>query len=251
MTSTKEIKRFMSEFDNNMWLHKIFNKISPYIVKILIKTPITANQVTILSIIFGAIGIILITFPNNIIYSLGFFFLYFYWLLDLCDGPIARYKQSTSLRGKYLDYFGHLIIHPFIFLAIGLHLFNKSGNISNLILGTSVAFLFLFYFTNHKFYVILTKKGALVDAHNLSLKNNKTNTRGIAYQIQKSLRDLLNVVAYFFVANLITHTLSFFKIEVELTFYLLFFYLILYFILFIWQTFSYFKNLPLFTKFEN
>tara|TARA_Y100000310_G_scaffold329502_1_gene399496 strand:+ start:1719 stop:2558 length:840 start_codon:yes stop_codon:yes gene_type:complete len=271
MKSIKELKKFCKYSDQEIWLRRVFDELSVPFTKLLLYTSVTANQVTLLAIFFGIIGVGLITFPNSLIHSLGFLFLYFYWILDLCDGQVARYRKATSLKGHYLDILGHFTVHPFIYLAVGVHLFNQSGEFLNLIIGVATSFLSIFYFVNHKVYSILKeterkhkemKEKELKDKEitdNNQQKENNNNakldqsqkvqneqTKFICFlkQVQKSLRFPTNVATYFLVANLGVYILLFFQITLNLVFYLLVFYLILYLALFTWQCVIYFKSLP-------
>jgi len=247
MVSTKEIKELLNTTDEGKWGHWVFTRLSVYLTKILLMLPITANQVTILSTILGIIGVLFMTSKNDFYYIFGFLFICLYWILDFSDGVIARYKNCTSVRGKYLDSLGHLLVHPLMFLAIGVHLFNKSGDILYLVIGLAVALVFIFYFTNHKIYQVLNENKEKETKDNVS---KKFSLSALGFKIQKSIRYLINVVAYFLLAKLIEYILSLYEIRslyginLNLTFYLLCFYLIVYSLLFFWQSITYYKNLP-------
>jgi hypothetical protein len=58
-----------------------------------------------------------------------------WYIFDGIDGEIARYKKQTSLTGAYFDILVHYIIHPYIFVCIGLGLYRDTSNLSLLLLG--------------------------------------------------------------------------------------------------------------------
>lgn len=245
MTSIEDIQKLQRNVDREMIWHEIFVKISSYLTRFLIKTPLSGNQVTALSICLGVIGVVLLTSPGILLFSLGVLFLYLYWLFDLCDGQVARHKKSTSLKGVYLDLLGHLIIHPAIFLTIGIHLFNESGDILDLILGGFVAFLFLTYYANHKVYLVCEgkRKKELEGSKPLQENVKKENPFfRFMHSIQKSIRYLGNVVTFFLLINVVSHLLL--PGVFNLTRYLLFFYLIVYFLLLISQIIVYLNKFP-------
>lgn len=90
------------------WWHAIYMFISRYITWILVKTPITANFITIGGLLIGIIGLFLIGIGNNFLNITGFILLYIYYISDEVDGELARYKKQTSLRGIYYDEIVHL-----------------------------------------------------------------------------------------------------------------------------------------------
>ncbi len=99
---------------------------------VFVRTPISANQVTILQEILGVIGAILFGFGR---YVLGALFLQLGYILDCSDGEVARWKNQQSESGKFLDLIGHMIVIPFYYFGLGLGLFLETGQILTLIAG--------------------------------------------------------------------------------------------------------------------
>ena len=97
---------------------KVGRKISAAISKQLVKTPITANQVSLLMILVGWISAFLFCFGEYKLSVIGACLLFLHHTLDAVDGEVARYKNQTSLRGKYLDVIAHYITEPLLFLGI-------------------------------------------------------------------------------------------------------------------------------------
>ena len=62
------------------WWHYPFSFISKYITWILVKTPITANMVTISGCIIGLLGLLFIGFGNSFLIIIGFILIYLYYL---------------------------------------------------------------------------------------------------------------------------------------------------------------------------
>ncbi len=96
--------------------------ISIYFTWFFVRTPISANQVTILQGIFGLIGCILFGYGQFIAGSL---FLQIGYILDCSDGEVARWNNQQSKSGEYLDLIGHIIIIPLIYFGLGI----GAGNI--------------------------------------------------------------------------------------------------------------------------
>src|SRR3989344_9075056 len=113
----------------------LMRKFSIMFTKFFVKTNITANQVSALSIISGIISAFLFMKGTYGYFLLASLFLFLWFVLDHSDGEVARYKKQKSNLGYFLDKMMHSIIHPLVFLGIGFGLYNNSENLSWLILG--------------------------------------------------------------------------------------------------------------------
>lgn len=85
---------------------QILRFFSIYLTIIFLKLKLTANKVTILSIIVGIIGSVVV----NFYLIAGLLIMYLYLLLDASDGEVARYNNASSPKGLYLDYIAYLIV---------------------------------------------------------------------------------------------------------------------------------------------
>ena len=119
---------------------------------VFVRTPISANQVTILQEILGITGAILFGFGRFI---LGSLFLQLGYILDCSDGEVARWKNQQSESGKFLDLIGHMIVIPFYYFGLGLGLYFKTGQIIVIIAGFLAA---LFTIKTEKF-ILPTNNG--------------------------------------------------------------------------------------------
>lgn len=105
---------------DNFYSRIFYRKISVYLTSVLLKTGISADQVTLISIIIALVGCFLITFQSLIITIFGLLAIHFWYLLDHVDGEIARYTKTSSLESKYLDVMSHYFVHPIIFFSFGV-----------------------------------------------------------------------------------------------------------------------------------
>ena len=112
-----------------------------------VRTPITANQVTLLQELIGIIGAIFLINGNFVI---GALLLQLGYILDCSDGEVARWKNQQSEQGKFLDLIGHMIVIPFYYFGLGLGLYLQQGQIITLIMGFLAA---LFSLKIEKFLV--------------------------------------------------------------------------------------------------
>ncbi len=103
--------------------------ISIYITKRLLRSPVTANQVTAVNMLVGLLGAALLGFGPVWFAFLGAVILRFGWaVLDCVDGEIARYRGTTGVRGQYLDRFANFLVEPYIFVALAFRVYSAVGS---------------------------------------------------------------------------------------------------------------------------
>lgn len=98
--------------------------VSIYITKIFLYTPITSNQVTILSIFVGILAGIAFTFPHPLYWIVGFLLLQLFHFLDAVDGEIARYRKGASPIGKYFDLMAHSVVIASFYMGVTIGIYN-------------------------------------------------------------------------------------------------------------------------------
>ncbi len=141
------------------WWHAIFTFISRYVTWVLVKTKITANFITILGLMIGLIGLLLIAFGNSFFIIIGIILLYICYLLDEVDGEVARYKQQTSLRGIYYDQIGHLLFLGGFFFSFGYSIYRINEEFLFIFLGAFSSYFILGIRTIRKIAIIALTKG--------------------------------------------------------------------------------------------
>ncbi len=92
----------------------------PYrLTPILLKTSITPNQITTISLILGLIGAICFTQANWMAGTIGGLLLVASYTFDNCDGEVARIKTLSSEFGAKFDDMADWIIDASFFAALG------------------------------------------------------------------------------------------------------------------------------------
>lgn len=114
-------------------------KISIYFTKLLLYTNITPNQVTLLCTIIGMTASLFFVNGNPWYMIAGALLLELWYIFDHVDGEVARYRNSTTLTGVYLDFLSHYIVHPFIFVCISFGIYNIFHDAAVFIFGFSAA----------------------------------------------------------------------------------------------------------------
>ncbi len=80
-----------------------FSKASIRLSYILAHTSITPNQVTLISTAVGFCGAAMLGYPSYGIRILGVVIWFVAFILDFCDGEIARFRNLKSEYGHWLD----------------------------------------------------------------------------------------------------------------------------------------------------
>lgn len=102
------------------WIARLWlRRLSLRITSVLIRTPVTPNQLTGLMIVVGLLAAVAAALPGLgwAVAVAGLILAYF--LLDLCDGEVARWRKLTSVTGVYLDRVGHYVVEAALFIGYG------------------------------------------------------------------------------------------------------------------------------------
>lgn len=109
------------------WVADLYlRNLSPYLTRLLLKTPITANGVTYLMIISGISISAALQIPGLLGIFLAFFLSQLQMLWDCCDGEIARWRETQSPKGVFLDRVGHYLTESLIPIALAWRI-NEDG----------------------------------------------------------------------------------------------------------------------------
>jgi len=103
------------------WTGDLYQRrLSPYLTRVLLGTAITANGVTVLMIVTGAAAGAALLIPGLVGAVLAALLGQLQMLWDCCDGEVARWRQTFSPTGFFLDKLGHTVAESAIPLALGV-----------------------------------------------------------------------------------------------------------------------------------
>ena len=132
----------------------IIRKISGFISGFLTRTPVTPNQVTIISLILGIISGVFFSL-GEYTYTITAGLLYFLsTVFDQCDGEVARLKQMETEFGRKLDIIVDAIANAVIVVGITIAVYVKMGSVLVIIAGflamtgISISLLLTTYFSH-------------------------------------------------------------------------------------------------------
>jgi phosphatidylglycerophosphate synthase len=103
------------------WVADVYlRRLSPYLTRVLLPTPITANGVTWLMVATGMSAGFALLIPGLGGALLAALLGQLQMLWDCCDGEVARWRRTTSPKGVFIDRVGHYTTEGLIPIALGL-----------------------------------------------------------------------------------------------------------------------------------
>ena len=100
--------------------HAYLRDLSPHLTRLLLKAGFTANGVTWLMILSAATAAVATGWPTLLGAVLVVVLVQLQMLLDCSDGEVARWRQTSSPLGVYLDRVGHYVAECGIAVALGV-----------------------------------------------------------------------------------------------------------------------------------
>ena len=129
------------------WAGRLYmRRLSPYLTRLILRTPLSANGVTALMIPAGLLAALCLTFDGIWTAVLAVLLIQLQLLLDCSDGEVARWRKQFSPVGVYVDQLAHYSTEAAIPAALGVRAdggWNSIGGWTALGLLTSVLILFL------------------------------------------------------------------------------------------------------------
>lgn len=115
--------------NNDSFLDRLVTRfISRRLTGIFLKTSLTPNQITFLSLIVGLVAALCFFKGNYEMGIVGSVLLLISAWIDCTDGEVARLKFMVSEWGSKLDIIADNIVHCFVFFSIGMGLFYSTGD---------------------------------------------------------------------------------------------------------------------------
>jgi hypothetical protein len=106
----------------------IYRKLSTYVTYFFVKTTITPNQVSILSLFSSLVAAYLFSFGRFSYTVPAIIFLQLGMILDYSDGQIARLKKLSSKFGAWMDVIFGMIQNNLVILGMTSGYFRNTGN---------------------------------------------------------------------------------------------------------------------------
>ena len=112
------------------------------IVRALIRTRVTPNQVSVCSFLLGVLAAFFFALGGHAYFILGGISIQMSSIVDCADGMLARARDESSEYGMFLDLFLDRLVEFFLLLGISYGLYRTSGDTKLLVLGLLAAILY-------------------------------------------------------------------------------------------------------------
>ena len=124
------------------WVADVYLRdLSPYLTRVLLRTGISPNGVTVIMIVTGFAAGAVLLIPGIPGGFLAAFLGQLQMLWDCCDGEVARWQQRSSPAGVFLDKVGHYTAEGSIPIFLGLRAAGWPGESSIVSYGTLLGLL--------------------------------------------------------------------------------------------------------------
>ena len=105
----------------------LIRHVSKFATPVLLRLPISANQITITSLATGLTACWCFAQGTHRLAVAGGIIFFVTYVLDHCDGEVARSRGETSTFGWWLDSFVDWIVHSAFFIALGISAMRNYG----------------------------------------------------------------------------------------------------------------------------
>jgi phosphatidylglycerophosphate synthase len=103
------------------WAGRLYlRRLSPYLTRLLLRTPVTPNGATWLMIAVGVLAAAVLTLPGIVPAVAAVLLIQLQILLDCSDGELARWLDRRSPVGVYLDRIGHWLTEAALPIGLGI-----------------------------------------------------------------------------------------------------------------------------------
>lgn len=108
-----------------------YGALSTLLANFFIRRGVSANNVTLLSLLFGIIGS-LFFYPQSVLLNfIGILIEYFSVLLDCADGRVARLTHSSTQLGRFLDGMVDIVNFLAVYIVLCLRMMNETIPFTN------------------------------------------------------------------------------------------------------------------------
>ncbi|MBL4691110.1 MAG: CDP-alcohol phosphatidyltransferase family protein [Rhodospirillales bacterium] len=112
-------------------------RLARVLVKPLVKSPVTPNQLTIFTLIVALAGAGMLAVGEQTYSNWGVGLFVLARFMDHFDGELARQKQMTSRLGYYLDYISGALSYGALFACLGIGFYDTALGPWAIVLGAS------------------------------------------------------------------------------------------------------------------
>jgi len=132
----------------------IYARIAKLIAKPVLKTNLTPNLITLISLFFGVLAGFFFLLGNYYYTVLGVIFMQLVQVFDTVDGAVARFKKISTPFGGFFDFSVNMITAYIAIFTISLGMFLKTSNPTVLIISIfAVGNFLMMHMLKNSFYL--------------------------------------------------------------------------------------------------
>ena len=141
-----EIKTSFNHYADRqpLFFRYVIRPVSFFVTYGVLRARMTANQATLVGLLFGTIGMLLFFKGIQPYVAWGVVCYVFFHVFDFVDGNIARVTDSATYWGKFLDGAVDTFVETLLPLSLSIGFFCVVGSVGFLFWGIAVSILFLF-----------------------------------------------------------------------------------------------------------
>ncbi len=129
LEAEKKIEQPLGSYSDSPIIDRyIIRKISGFISGLLIRTPVTPNQVTIISLVIGIVAAVFFSHGAHTCTIIAGVFYFISTVFDQCDGEVARFKHMESDFGRTFDIIVDSIVNAAIVIGITIAIYKTNGS---------------------------------------------------------------------------------------------------------------------------
>jgi len=135
-----KVQKTAPEGERETYSGKTIRFFSIFVTRFLARTPITPNQITVVSVLIFLAGVSYFVIPGYAAPVVGAVLVYISIIFDACDGEIARLKGNKSGVGDiYTEPVSHDIQYALMFIPLSLGAYMRTGSVIIIYVGFAAA----------------------------------------------------------------------------------------------------------------
>jgi hypothetical protein len=129
MPETKTLRSIAQpSYEPFLWARLYGRSLSWPVTVLVLRTPLSAGAVSILSMLVAVLGGACFAFNTTAWNLAGVLLLLFSWVLDCVDGEVARARGTACLDGEFIDACRHQIACPALFAGLTMGVLARHPN---------------------------------------------------------------------------------------------------------------------------
>ena len=163
-------------------------KVSTRISRLLVKTPVTPNQISVATMLMSFLAAWWIASGNYLQLALGGLLFQFASIVDGCDGEVAKLKFMGSRMGEWVDTLADNVSYVVFFSCVAYGMYQATGEPYVLALGAGSVALVLLSLSLIYLYLQIAGSGSAVSFNMAFSDEVPEDRRGWFYRVASTMK---------------------------------------------------------------